>query len=113
MIRSGDLKHNIVVQEKTATSDGMGGETLTWSDLYPCRAAIWPLKANEQLDAMKLELKVDHRIRIRHPRFSITADMRVKWHDHVTQADKYFNICAILNPNKSNMMLEMLCEEQV
>ncbi len=112
-MRSGDLKHKIIIQEKTATKDGMGGFTHTWSDLLPTRAAIWPIKASERIDAMKLELQVDHRIRIRHPRtISITADMRVKWHDHVTGTDKYFNIFSIINPDKANVMLELLCSEE-
>jgi SPP1 family predicted phage head-tail adaptor len=113
-MRSGDLRHAITIQEKTSTDDGMGGFTHTWSDLYPCRAAIWPIRATERLDAMKLELSVDHRIRIRHPKsISITADMRIKWHDHVTGADKYFNIVSILNPDKRNVMLEFLATEEV
>ena len=113
-MRSGDLRHLIVIQERTGTTDSMGGYTDSWSDLYPCRAAIWPVRATEQLDAMKLELKVDHRIRIRHPRLmNITADMRIKWRDHITDEDKYFKIVGIINPDKRNIMLELLCVEEV
>lgn len=112
-MRSGDLRHVITIQEKAEVDDGMGGFILTWSDLYPCRAAIWPLKATERLDADKLELRVDHRIRIRHPKtINITADMRIKWHDHVAGIDKYFNIVSIINPDKRNVMLEMICLEE-
>ena len=114
MIRSGDLRHKITIQEVTQTADGIGGFSEVWSDLYPTRAAIWPMKASETLDAMKLELKIDHRIRIRHPRtFEITADMRVKWFDHIAKVDKYFNIISIINPDKLNVMLELICLEEV
>ena len=114
MIRAGDLKHLIYFQEATEESDGMGSFTLTWSDFYSCRAAIWPMRAKEQFEAMKLELHVNHRIRIRHPRtISITAKHRIKWHDHVTGEDKYFNIVSIINPDKSNLMLEFLAIEEV
>ena len=113
-MRGGTLKHKIIVQEKTQTSDGMGGFTEVWSDLLPTRAAIWPLNAREQMDALKLELSVNHRIRIRHPRtISITADMRIKWHDHVTGTDKYFNIVSIINPDKKNIAMEFLATEEV
>jgi SPP1 family predicted phage head-tail adaptor len=113
-MRSGDLRHKITIQERTATADGMGGETLVWSDLYPCRASIWPISAKESIDADKLELKVDHRIRIRHPRMmNITADMRIKWLDHITNENKYFNIVSIRNPDKRNKMLEFLAWEKV
>ena len=114
MIRSGDLRHAITIEEKTQTADGMGGFTETWSRLYPTRAAIWPMKANEVLDNLKLELQVNHRIRIRHPRaFEIKADMRVKWFDHIAKVDKYFNIISIINVDKRNVLLELLCLEEV
>ena len=114
MIRSGDLKHKIIIQEKTGTADGMGGETLVWSDLYPTRAAIWPMKATEVVDAMKLEHRVANKIRIRHPRtFEIKADMRVKWFDHIAKVDKYFNIISIINVDKRNVLLELICSEEV
>lgn len=114
MIRSGDLRHKITIQEKTQTADGMGGFSETWADLYPTRAGIWPMKASEVLDSLKLEHRVDHRIRIRHPRtFEITSDMRIKWHDQVAKSDKYFNIISIINPDKRNVLLELLCVEEV
>lgn len=112
-MRSGDLRHKIIIQESVETSDGMGGATLTWQDLYPTRAAIWPIKASERLDAMKLELQVDHRIRIRHPRtFEITADMRVKWFDHIAKVNKYFNVISLINIDKLNVTLDLLCSEE-
>lgn len=112
-MRSGDLKHSIVIQEKTQTEDGMGGFSETWSDLLPWRAAIWPLRANERLDSLKLELQVDHKIRIRHPKISITADMRIKWLDHITNTNRYFNIVSIINPDKRNLLLDILATEEI
>lgn len=113
-MRSGDLKHKVIIQKKTATATGMGDFTEAWADLYPCRAAIWPVRANERLDAGKLEHAVDHKIRIRHPRMmNITADMRIKWRDHITDTDKYFKIVGIVNPDKRNMILDILAQEEV
>ena len=113
-MRSGDLRHILVFQESTETSDGGGGFTTTWSDFYECRGAIWPLGSRERLDAMKLELQVDNRIRIRHPRsIDLTAKHRIKWHDPITDTDKYFNIVSVRNAEKRNMMLEFLALEEV
>ena len=114
-MRAGTLKHNISVQEATLTSDGMGGETSVWSDIYQCRASIWSLSANERLDTMKLEVAVDHRIRIRHPReiVNITEKHRIKWHDPMTGTDKYFYIISAINPDKGNKMLELIAREEV
>ena len=107
-MRAGTLRHRITIEEKTGTSDGMGGFTNTWSDLHSCAAAIWPLSAREQSDSLKLELNINYRIRIRHPRINLTADMRIKWHDPIAGADKYFNIVSIINPDERNIMIDFL-----
>jgi len=113
-MRSGNLRHKIWIQQKSLTSDGMGSYTETWSDLLPWRAGIWPLKSRERLDAMKNELQVDHKIMMRHPRLiDITADMRIKWLDHITNENKYFNIVSIINIDKRNKSLELLALEEV
>jgi len=113
-MRSGDLKHFLVFQVSTEIPDGGGSFTTTWADVYECRGAIWPLGSRERLDAMKLELQIDNRIRIRHPRsIDLTAKHRIKWHDHITDTDKYFNIVSVRNVEKRNAMLEFLALEEV
>ena len=114
-MRSGTLRHKIILQEQTSTADGMGGFDLTWTDVYSCRASIWTLNARERLDSMKLEVSVDHRIRIRHPKaiIEITAKNRWKWLDPVTGTTKYFNIITEpINPDRRNKMLEMIVNEE-
>ena len=71
-------------------------------------AAIWPSKSNERLEAMKLGLKVTHKIRVRY-RQEITAKMRIYWRDR----DRTFNIISLINPDERNIMLEMMAEEEV
>ena len=113
-MRSGDLRHLLVFQVSTETSDSGGGFLTTWSDCYECRGAIWPISSKERLDAMKLELQIDNRIRIRHPRsIDLTAKHRIKWHDHITDTDKYFNIVSVRNMDKRNMTLEFLALEEI
>lgn len=111
-MRSGILKHIVAIQQKVSTSDGMGGYTNVWADLYETRAAIWPMKSSEILDAMKLELNTDHKIRIRHQKnIATVAGMRVRWLDLVTGLNKYFNIVSIINVDKRNVMLDLICVE--
>ncbi|MBW1813427.1 MAG: phage head closure protein [Deltaproteobacteria bacterium] len=112
-MRAGTLKHKINIQESTQTADGLGGFTLAWSDIYSCRASIWPIQATERLDSMKLELQVTHRIRIRHPRsISITAKHRIKRHDHITGADEYYNIVSVIDQDTRHISLEFLAIEE-
>ena len=109
-MRAGNLRHTIAIQEETQTSDGMGGYTTSWSDVSgmgSVPAAVWPLKATERLDAMKLEHQLTHRIRIRY-RSGIDASMRIYWSDK----SKTFNIISIINPDERNIMLEFLATEE-
>ena len=105
-MRAGTLRHRITIQEQTDTADGMGGFSTTWTDLFDMRAAIWPLSAKESLDAMKLELVVTHKIRIRY-RSGITAKNRIKF------GSRIFNIISLINPDERNRILDILATEEI
>lgn len=105
-MRAGTLKHRIVIQSETKTPDGIGGSTLTWADKMEAWAAIWPLSAKESLDAMKLELVVTHKIRIRY-RSGITAKNRIKF------GSRIFNIVSLINLDERGRTLDMLATEDI
>ena len=108
-MRAGALRHTISIQESTETSDGLGGFSTTWSDktgMGSVPAAIWPLSAKESLDALKLELQVTHKIRIRY-RSGITAKNRVKF------GTRTFNIISLINRDERSVSLDILALEDV
>lgn len=105
-MRAGTLRHKITFQSATDVTDNLGGYTRTWSDTYDCFAAVWPLKGTEALEAMKLEHKVTHKIRVRY-RDNITADMRIKF------GSRYFDIVGIINPDERDIMLDIMATESV
>ena len=108
-MRSGLLRHTVSIQSETPTPDGMGGSTLVWADvsgMTKVKAAIWPLKSSEALDAMKLELTVTHKIRIRY-RASVTAKNRIKF------GSRYFNIASIMNVAERNKQIDIMATEDV
>jgi len=112
-VRAGNLRHSIDIEETTKTTDNMGGFTTTWAaitDGSAVRASIWSLSASEQMNAMKLELEITHRIRIRY-RTGVTADMRIKFND--PNGARYFNIRSIIDPDQRHIMLEFLAEEDI
>jgi len=102
----GQLKHSITIQEQNDVSDGMGGSTTTWTDLFDTRAAIWPTSSKERLDAMKLELQITHKIRMRY-RSGITSKHRIKF------GTRTFNIISLINPDERNIMYNILAVEDV
>jgi len=103
-MRAGDLRHKIVLQEPTETSDGMGGMTTTWSTFKRVWAAIWPLKGAEYLAAMQTTSEMTHKIRIRYMA-NVTPKLRIKW------GSRYFDIQSAINPDERNIYLEMICRE--
>ena len=110
-MRAGILRHTIAIQEQTDTSDGMLGFTVGWttvSGMGSVPAAIWPLRGQERVDALKLEYVEPRRIRIRY-RPGITTKNRIYWSDK----SKTFNIISINNMDEKNVLLEMICTEEV
>jgi len=106
-MRAGNLRHVIDIQDATETPDGMGGVTVVWAAITNganLRAAIWPLRGSERIEAMKVEVAISHKIRIRY-HSGITAEMRIK------HGIRYFNIKSIINPDERNIMVEMMAEE--
>ena len=47
MLRTGQLKHRVTIQNPEKTSDGMGGYTETWNTVAIRQAAIWNIKAKK------------------------------------------------------------------
>ncbi len=103
-MKSGDLKKRITLQYQTKAPDGMGSFTTTWVDHATVWAAIWPISASEQVQAMQTVMTMTHRIRIRY-RSVLKASWRIKF------GTRYFNIVSIINPNIENEMLDLMCKE--
>jgi len=100
----GDLKKRITLQYSTRVSDGGGGSTVTWNEGATIYAAIWPMSANEQVQAMQTAMTVTHRIRVRYRR-----DIKASW--RIAYAGRYFNIVSIIDPNMAHKFLDILVKE--
>ena len=107
-MRAGTLRHRVSIQIQTGTPDGLGGETLAWSNvsgLSSVPAAIWPLSSRESLDAMKLESVVSAKVRIRYTS-GITSKHRIVF------GTRIFNILGDpINYEERNKYLDMLVSE--
>ena len=100
-----DIEWDGGIEWGSSVYDPTDGSGVAWVVRSPkIRAAIWPLKATEQLEAMKVQLSVTHRIRIRYLS-GVTAKLRVKF------GTRYFNIRSIINQGERNRQLEFLAEE--
>lgn len=100
----GDLNKYITLQQSTRVSDGMGGFTLSWSDVASVFAALWPISASETVQANQTVMTISHRIRIRY-RSTIKPSNRIKY------GNRYFAIVSIINPEERNEWLDLMVKE--
>lgn len=106
MIKAGDLRHRITIQERVKVSDNMGSYTIVYSDVVSVWAALWPVSAKEQISSDKIEMSTIRRIRIRYYS-DLDSSMRIEF------GTRHFNIVSIINPDEKNEMLDLICEEEV
>lgn len=105
-LSAANLREPLVFQRQTLTSDGKGGQAITWQTLFSTYGEVKPLSGRETMFAMKLEGKVTHRIYIRY-RSDLTEV------DRVVVRNEPYQIRAVLNIEMRNRWLELLCEQGV
>lgn len=103
-MRIGNLRNRVELQKFTRAPNGMGGFTNTYSTHETIWAAIWPLSANERIQADQNNMLITHRIRLRF-RYLLNPQWRIKY------GDKYYSIRSIINKDTKNKILDLLCEE--
>ena len=101
---AGDLNKRITIEAPTLTSDGMGGFSTVFSSIATVYAAIWPVSANEIIQAQAPTMIVTHRIRIRY-----RSVLKSSW--RIVFAGRNFNIVAIIDPNTAHEWLDILVKE--
>ena len=105
-MRIGDLKKRIMLQSPSVAADGMGGQSVTWTNVKEVWGAIWPTSASEVMSAQSAVLSVSHRIRIRY-----RSDITAAWRIYYTDGGKHYNIVSIIDPNMRHWILDLMCLE--
>ena len=100
----GDLNKRITIQAPTKVSDGMGGFVNSYSDAATVWGSVWPVSANDTIQANATVMVVTHRIRIRY-RSVLKTSWRVSW------GGRYFTIVSIIDPNTDHKFLDLMCKE--
>ena len=111
MIRVGAMRHKLVFQRKTESSDGYGiGGTATWSDAVTVWAEKWSVKASERVEAARTRQTATHRWHLRH-HAAIVPEMRVKWIDDTGKV-RYQMVVAAYRLGNKGRELEVITEEK-
>jgi SPP1 family predicted phage head-tail adaptor len=114
MIAAGNLRHRVTVQKSTITLDGVGSQTVTWSDVAPPMwVEILPFTGREQFSADAMQAEVSHVISARYQALfadpkAVAAMRIVAVRNGVT---RIFNIHACMNVDELNAEVRLLCSE--
>lgn len=105
-MRLGQLRHQVVIQQASRSSDGQGGGTMSWTTLATVWARIEPVAGREVVAQQGLQSQITHRVVMRF-RSDVTTKMRLS-HD-----GRLMNIRSIRNLEERKRWMELSVEEGV
>jgi len=119
MIQAGKLRHRITIQENQypldaegkAQRDEYGAPIDNWVDIWTCYASMEPLSGKEYFASQQIQAEGMTRFRIRYPGIQIHPAMRIKYHDPVLVADRYFDIGAVIDQNEMHVEVWLMSTE--
>jgi SPP1 family predicted phage head-tail adaptor len=103
-MKIGELRHRVVLQQKTVTEDALKQQSETWVDVTTVWAAIEPLSGREYFAAKQVNAEVSVRITIRY-RKGVTPDMRVVF------GNRTFEVLSVIDPKERRESLILMCRE--
>lgn len=104
-MRSGNLKHKIVIQTYSETQNDFGEVIKGWADFKTAYASIIPLSAKEFFKA-GVQAEATHKVEVRYLK-DIDPKMRVLYGTRV------FSIESVINIREANKTLQLICTEVV
>ena len=107
LISSGELDHEINIQEATGGSPSASGETTkTWATVLSCWAKVEPTWCKEYERAMQQVPEMTLMLKLRYsPDVAVTTAMRV------VMGTRTFAIESARNINEANVALQLVCKE--
>ena len=93
---AGKLRHKIKNQRKTTTDDSHGYPVEAFTDVRETRANIVMLKAEERIEAQRVQGKTSHQIRMRY-------DADLAYADRIVLNSRKFDIEQVWNVNERNV----------
>lgn len=105
-MRSGKLRHKLIIESNTPTRSTKGEKIDAWSTFSTVWGSVEPISGKEYFAIDKINTDVDYRIKIRHLP-GITSSMRV------TFGTRSFDILSILNIMERNREIHLMCKERL
>lgn len=89
MVRAGKLRERVTIQQRTLTSDGMGGESESWSTLATVWASVTPRTGNREALVVaenQIQSRSVYDLHIRY-RADVAVTMRVVWRGNTLEIE--------------------------
>jgi len=100
-----DLRHRLVLEELSRTSDDGGGFTESWVTVATLWCDLRPVGGAEGFESDRLAGRVSHEIALRY-RPDVVPAMRFR------KGARVFHIVSVINVDERNRWLKCLCEER-
>ena len=104
-MRSGRLKHRIIIQTFSESKNDFGEGVKSWNDYATAYASITPLSAKEYFKA-GVQAEATHKVELRYID-GIKPKMRVLY------GERIFDIESVINIREENRVLQLICTEVV
>ena len=107
-MRSGRLKHRLVLQKKVTARDADTNEkTTTWTTVATVWGAIEPIRGAERVNAQALDVAYDVRLVFRYG--SEISALDATW--RATNGGKAYAFHSVINMNEANHTIEVMASE--
>jgi SPP1 family predicted phage head-tail adaptor len=100
-VRCGDLNRTLLFQAPS-------GSPVTWTTIFTCKGAVWPLNSTESLQSLALGGTITGKIRIRYRPVSIKPTWRVVCGNTI-----YSIVGPPINVSGNNTYLELKVKETI
>ena len=100
-MRVGDLNRSLIFQAPS-------GSPVTWTTIFTCKGAVWPLNSTESLQSLALGGTITGKIRIRYRPVSIKPTWRVLCGNTI-----YSIVGPPINVSGNNTYLELKVKETI
>jgi SPP1 family predicted phage head-tail adaptor len=105
-MKSGDLRHRIVLEQPVRSKNTMGEQIDTFTAVTTVWAAVEPLTGSWLFQAQQADSKVSGRVRIRY-----REDIKPFW--RILFDGRYLSIISILNPDERKKELIIMYSEEL
>ncbi len=105
-MRSGSLRHRVLIQRPQAVQSASGEVTDGWATVASTYASVRPITGRERLTADQVQADVTHTIMMRY-RGDFDPTYRVSFRGRT------FHIESVINRDERNRSLELLAREEV